>query len=90
LLFGALAGAFVFDVLDGQPEQFDGGVVVGEVPAVFDDLAELEVEGLDRVGGVDDLAEFRWEGASAAAFTSSPGATTATFPGRRCFATSRP
>src|SRR5215470_2828558 len=61
LLFGAFAGAFVFDVADGQPEEFDGGGVVGEVSAVFGDLAELVVGRLDRVGGVDDLADFGWE-----------------------------
>src|SRR3954453_3762222 len=29
---------------------------------VFDDLAELVIQGLDRVRGVDDLADFGWEG----------------------------
>ena len=57
LLLGSVAGAFVFDVADGQPEQLDHGVVVGEVAAVLDDLPELVVQRLDRVGGVDDLAE---------------------------------
>ena len=33
------------------------GVVVGEVPTVLDDLAELVVQRLDRVGGVDDLPD---------------------------------
>jgi hypothetical protein len=47
--FGALAGSFVFDVADGEPEQLDDSVVVGKVPAVLDDLAELVVERLDRV-----------------------------------------
>jgi hypothetical protein len=54
---GAGAGAFVFDVADRQPEQLDDGVVVREVPPVLDDLSELVVEGLDRVRGVDDLAD---------------------------------
>jgi hypothetical protein len=52
-----LPGAFVLDVADGQPEQLDHRVVGREMPAVLDDLAELEVERLDRVRGVDDLAE---------------------------------
>ena len=43
-LGGAGAGAFVFDVADGQPQQLDDGVVAGEVAAVFDDLAELVVQ----------------------------------------------
>ena len=55
------AGAFVFDVADGQPEQFDHGVVGGEMAAVLDDFAELVVQALDRVRGVDDLAELGWE-----------------------------
>jgi len=45
------------DVADAEVEQLDGGVVVGEVAAVLGDLAELEVDGLDGVGGVDDLAD---------------------------------
>jgi hypothetical protein len=39
-----LAGAFVFDVADGEPEECDDGVVGGEVAAVLDDLAELVVQ----------------------------------------------
>ena len=58
-LLGALPGAFVLDVADGQPEQLDDGVVVGEMPAVLDDLPELVVQRLDAVGGVDDPAQFR-------------------------------
>jgi hypothetical protein len=42
-----LAGAFVFDVADGQPQQLDRGVVVGEVPPILGDLAELVVQRLD-------------------------------------------
>jgi hypothetical protein len=44
---GAFAGSFVFDVADGEPEQFDRGGVVGEVAAVLDDFAELVVQRLD-------------------------------------------
>src|SRR5262249_53781610 len=40
-----------------EVEQLDRGAVVGEVAAVFDDLAELEVDGLDGVGGVDHFAD---------------------------------
>ena len=46
--FGPFSGSFVFDVFDRQPEQFDHGVVGGEVAAVLDDLAELVVQRLDR------------------------------------------
>ena len=51
------AGAFVFDLADREPEQFDRGIVRGKVAAVLDDLAKLVVQRLDRVGGVDDLPE---------------------------------
>ena len=44
LLLRACAGAFVFDVADGQPQQLDRGVVVREVPPVLDDLPELVVQ----------------------------------------------
>ena len=53
----AFAGALVLDVADRQPEQLDHGVVVGEVAAVLGDLAQLVVQRLDRVGGVDDSAQ---------------------------------
>ena len=61
-LFGSFPGAFVLDVADGQPEQFDHGVVVGEVSAVLDDLSQLVVQRLDRVGRVDDPAQLGREG----------------------------
>ena len=43
-LLGALAGSFVFDVADRQPEQFGHRLVVGEMASVLDDLAELVVQ----------------------------------------------
>jgi hypothetical protein len=49
----ALAGPFVLDVDDGEPQELDDGVVAGEVTAGFGDLAELVVQALDRVGGVE-------------------------------------
>src|SRR6185437_13835365 len=60
-LLGSFAGAFVFDVADREPEQLDDGVIGGKVPAVLDDFAQLVVQRLDRVGGVDDLADLGWE-----------------------------
>ena len=48
-LAGPFAGAFVFDVADGQPQKLDDGVVAGEVPPVFDDLAELVVQRLEAL-----------------------------------------
>jgi hypothetical protein len=44
---GALAGALVLDVDDGQPQELDDGVVAGEVAAGLGDLAELVVQALD-------------------------------------------
>jgi hypothetical protein len=41
LLLRPGAGTFVLDVADGQPDQLDHGVIVQEVAAVLDDLAEL-------------------------------------------------
>ena len=35
----ALGGSFVFDVADGEPQEFDGGFFAGEMPAVLGDLA---------------------------------------------------
>ena len=34
----ALGGAFVFDVADGEPQEFDGGFFAGEMPAVLGDF----------------------------------------------------
>lgn len=58
---GALAGALVLDVDDGQPEQLDRGVVGRVVAAGFGDLAELVVQRL-AVGGVEQLADRGAEG----------------------------
>jgi hypothetical protein len=52
----AFAGTLVLDVDDGQPEQLDHGVIAGEVASGFGDLAELVVQRLDAVGGVEQLA----------------------------------
>jgi hypothetical protein len=54
---GAFPGAFVLDVADGQPQQLDHRVVVGEMAPVLDDLPQLIVQRLAAVGGVDDLAD---------------------------------
>ena len=54
---GTFSGAFGFDVADGQPQQLHHGSVVGEEAAVLDDLAELVVQRLDAVGGVDHLPQ---------------------------------
>lgn len=35
----ALGGSFVFDVADGEPQEFDGGFFAGEMPAVLGDFA---------------------------------------------------
>lgn len=40
----AFSGALVLDVADRQPQELDDGLVVREVPAVLDDLAQLVVQ----------------------------------------------
>ena len=62
LSLGGLGGALVLDVDDGEPDEFDDGVVGGELSTILDDLADLVVEALDRVGCVDDLPDLGWEG----------------------------
>jgi len=59
---GPLAGSLVLDVDDGEPEQLDDGVVGREVAAGLGDLAELVVQRLDAVGGVEQPADARGEG----------------------------
>src|SRR6516225_10470266 len=54
---GPVAGALVLDVADRQPQQLDDRVIVREVAPVLDDLAQLVVQALDRVRGVDDLPD---------------------------------
>ena len=58
----ALAGPLVLDVDDGEPQQLDDGVVAGEVASCLGDLAELVVQRLDAVGGVEHLPHRRREG----------------------------
>ena len=43
-------------VLDGEAEQLQGGLVVGEAAARLDDLAQASAPRLDGAGGVDHLA----------------------------------
>ena len=52
----------VSDIADGQVEDLQNGIVGGEMPAGFGDFAELIVQQLDSVGGVDDLADRSVEG----------------------------
>ncbi len=52
----------VSDIADGQVEDLEYGVTGGEMPAGLGDLAELIVQRLDGVGGVDDLADRSVEG----------------------------
>ena len=48
-------------VADRQPQQLDHRLIGGEVAAVLGDLAQLVVQRLDAVGGVDDTPEHRRE-----------------------------
>src|SRR6476646_7000186 len=56
---GPVVGAapFAFGALDGEVDELGGGLFVGEVPAGLDALADLVVEVLDAVGGVDRAAQ---------------------------------
>ena len=53
----ALGGSFVFDVANGEPQEFDGGFFAGEMPAVLGDFTQLVVQRFDSVGGVHDAAQ---------------------------------
>src|SRR3954452_14926269 len=54
---GGLAGVVDAEVAAAEVEQLDQGVVVGEVPSGLADLAELVVDALDHVGGVEHPAD---------------------------------
>src|SRR5690606_32244156 len=53
------APALAHDVAQGQPDQLGSRVIAGEVPPGLDDLAQLAVQTLDGIGGVDQPAH-RW------------------------------
>src|SRR3954447_9083546 len=55
-------GSFSAEVADAEVEQLDEGFVGREVTAGFGDLAELVVDALDHVRGVDDLADLQGKG----------------------------
>lgn len=57
----SLVGSVVLDVADRQPQQLGGGFVGREVASVLGDLAQLVVQRLDGVGGVDHPAQGRRE-----------------------------
>src|SRR3954469_3629507 len=54
---GVVAPPFGVGADDGQVDELGGGLLVGGVPAGLDRLADLAVQALDRVGGVDGLAQ---------------------------------
>src|SRR3954462_6476228 len=56
---GPVVGAapLAFGALDGEVDELGRGLFVGEVPAGLDALADLAVEVLDAVGGVDGAAQ---------------------------------
>jgi hypothetical protein len=55
---GAVASPFGVGFGDREVDELGGGLFVGEVPAGLDRLADLAVQALDRVGGVDRAPEF--------------------------------
>src|SRR4029453_4073281 len=58
---GIWRDSFTFRPPQRQPEQVDGGILGGELSTGLDDLAELTVDGLDRIRRVHDLADVRRE-----------------------------
>src|SRR3954447_23862995 len=54
---GAVALPLGVGAHDCEVDELGGGLLVGEVSAGLDRLADLAVQALDRVGGVDRAAE---------------------------------
>src|SRR3954471_4958883 len=54
---GVAATPGALGALDGQVDELGGGLFVGERAAGLDRLADLAVEALDAVGGVDRAAQ---------------------------------
>src|SRR3954471_14241958 len=54
---GAVASPFGVGLDDREVDEFGGGLFVGEVPAGLDRFADLAVQALDGVGGVDGAAQ---------------------------------
>src|SRR4051794_16301806 len=54
---GAVASPFGVGLDDREVDELGGGLFVGEVAAGLDRLADLAVQALDRVGGVDGASE---------------------------------
>src|SRR3954452_16523484 len=54
---GAVASPFGVGLDDREVDELGGALFVGEVPAGLDRLADLAVQALDRVGGVDGAAQ---------------------------------
>ncbi len=50
------------DVAQGQLYQLSGGIVIREVSPGLDDLAQAGIDAFDRVGRIDQRADWRREG----------------------------
>src|ERR671932_1796904 len=59
---GAVALPFGVGAHDREVDELGGGLFVGEVSAGLDRLADLAVQALDRVRGVDGAAELVGQG----------------------------
>src|SRR5580704_8793986 len=53
---------FLLGVAQGKKEQLGSSVIAREVALGADDLAQLEVKGLDRIGRVEDASDLVGEG----------------------------
>ena len=56
-----VSSSFVGYVSGGEAQQFQSGLVGGEMPPGFGDFPELIVDAFHDVGCVDDLAKLRRE-----------------------------
>src|SRR5580658_2459150 len=66
---------FLLGVAQGKKEELGSGVIAREVALGADDFTQLEVEGLDRIGRVEDASDLVGEGkeASYALPVTTPG-----------------
>src|SRR5260363_235350 len=49
----------LLDVAQSEKAQFFGGLIIGEVAAVFDDFAQLHVQTFNGVGCINHFSNFR-------------------------------
>src|SRR5260364_277501 len=55
----AVSDPVLLDVAQSEKAQFFGGLIIGEMAAVFDDFAQLHMQAFNRVGRVNHFPNFR-------------------------------